>query len=64
MKYSNWDERPAILLQNSAYAMLHPHGEWESVDFLDVRETGRIMKKEEWEELFAPRFGTLDFSIS
>ena len=59
MKFINWDNRPAVLLENSAYAVLKPNEKWVEVDWLDVRETGAVMKYEEWEILFTPIYGSL-----
>ncbi|GAA2848553.1 hypothetical protein EDC40_101148 [Aminobacter aminovorans] len=55
----NWDNRPAIIGDAGAFAMLKPNSSWVEVDFLDVWRTADILSEEAWRERFK-RFGELN----
>ncbi|QOF72395.1 hypothetical protein IG197_04735 [Aminobacter sp. SR38] len=55
----NWDNRPAIIGDAGAFAMLKPNSPWVEVDFLDVWSTADILSEEAWRERFK-RFGELN----
>lgn len=55
----NWDNRPAVIGEAGAFAMLKPNSSWVEVDFLDVWRTADILSEEAWRERFK-RFGELN----
>lgn len=59
MKFVNWDDRPAVLGESKALAMLKPDSPWVEVDFSDVWYTAGLMDEVDWRERFKG-FGRLD----
>jgi hypothetical protein len=60
IKFVDWDNRPAVLVGDKAFAVLKPGEAWVSVDRSDVRETGGVMSEVAWRRRFAQEFGHLD----
>jgi hypothetical protein len=63
MKFVDWDHRPAVLVGDTAFAVLRPGGPWASVDRDDVWYTGGVMSEAAWRERFQGYFGPLDLSL-
>jgi len=58
-KLVDWDNRPGIIGEGGAFAMLEPNSHWVEVDFLDVWWTAYILPEDAWRERFK-RFGELN----
>jgi hypothetical protein len=58
MDFVNWDDRPAVLGESEARAMLKPNSDWVNVDAWDVWSTAGIMSEAAWRERFKS-FGEL-----
>jgi len=61
MTFADWDDRPAVMLDRKAFAVLRPGAAWVEVDACDVRHTAGVMSRLAWRQRFA-RFGRLDLS--
>jgi hypothetical protein len=61
MKFIDWDDRPAVLLEKEAYAVLRPGGPWTRVDRDDVAHTGAVLNEATWRRNLA-HYGRLDLS--
>ena len=61
MKFVDWDNRPAVLLDgDTAFAVLRPGTPLVSVDALDVGHTGAELSETVWRKRFFGKFGRLD----
>ena len=60
MEFSDWDRRPAGLLEEGAFAVLRPGSTWTPVDAWDVFHTAGLMSEDAWRTRFEPEFGPLD----
>ena len=58
VKFCNWDERPVVLTDFEAKALLEPGDtDWVEANFPDVFTTCRLMDEDVWRERFK-YFGT------
>jgi hypothetical protein len=62
LEFSDWDNRPAVLVGGKAFAVLAPKGAWVSVDRSDVFNTGVALSEDAWRKRFVGKFGALDLS--
>jgi hypothetical protein len=61
--FCNWDNRPAVLVGYSAFAVLSPRAPWVTVDRSDVYNTSAEMSEAAWRTRFAGEgYGALDLS--
>jgi hypothetical protein len=57
--FVNWDNRPAVLCGDQAFAILRPGGGWKSVDSFDVGQTSALMDPAAWHQFFFGRRRTM-----
>jgi hypothetical protein len=61
MTFADWDNRPAVMLDGKAFAILRPGETWVEVDAGDVGQTAGVMSNLAWRQRFG-RFGRLDLT--
>jgi hypothetical protein len=60
LEFCNWDNRPAVLVGDEAFAVLRPGEPWVSVDRCDVGHTAGVMSEKAWRRRFVGKFGHLE----
>jgi hypothetical protein len=60
--FCNWDYRPAVLTEFSAFAVLGRGEAWTKVSRHDVFGTAGVMSEDVWRQWFEGKFGPLDLS--
>jgi hypothetical protein len=63
MKFVDWDNRPAVLVGDKAFAVLGPADPWCMVDSCDVAHTAGVTTEAAWRKKFEGMFGSLDLSL-
>jgi hypothetical protein len=58
--FCNWDNRPAVLTEFSAFAVLGRGEPWTKVSRHDVFGTAGLMSEDAWRRMFVRKFGHLD----
>jgi hypothetical protein len=61
MIFTNWDRRPAVLIDNKAFAVLAPGEDWVRVSRHDVFGTASVMSEAKWRKAFSD-FTPLDLA--
>lgn len=59
MHYANWNNRPAVFYEHSAFAKFSPKGDWTAIDGVTASVESHFMTEQEWQDAFSGQYGKL-----